>query len=101
MLYRLLRFRSELVTLWRAFLDPATPLPLKALMLLAPLYLVMPLDLVPDFIPLAGWIDDAIVIPLLVSFIVRLLPRKAEATPNRYRATSGDGPVIEGTARRR
>ena len=74
-MYRLLRFWDELTILWRAFLAPETPVWLKALMLLVPGYLLSPLDFIPDFIPILGWLDDAIVIPLLVSFIVSLLPR--------------------------
>jgi uncharacterized membrane protein YkvA (DUF1232 family) len=94
---RLLQFRNELVTLWRAFFAPETPLHLKALMLLVPLYLVSPLDLIPDFVPIAGWLDDAIVIPLLVSFIVRLLPQRA---PAYARSASRNETVIDGDYRR-
>jgi len=94
---RLLQFRNELIMLWRAFLAPETPIWLKGLMLLIPAYLLSPIDIIPDFIPILGWVDDAIVIPLLVSFIVSLLPRRAES-----RATSGhdDGPTIDGNWRR-
>ncbi len=100
---RLLRFRNELVMLWRAFLLPGTPIWLKGLMLLVPLYLISPIDLIPDVIPLAGWLDDLIVIPLLVSWIVSLMPRPAGARGT-YRTNArfdGDGPIIDGTARRR
>ena len=97
LLTRLLTFRKELVTLWRAFMDAETPLHLKALMLLVPLYLVSPLDLIPDFIPIAGWLDDVIVIPMLVSWIVKLLPQRA---PARAAAPRSDK-VIDGTYRRR
>jgi uncharacterized membrane protein YkvA (DUF1232 family) len=96
-MHRLLRFRAELIVLWRAFLAPGTPLHLKALMLLIPLYLISPLDLIPDFVPFAGWLDDAIVVPLLVSWIVGLLRRTAE--PGYGRSRSGER-VIDGTARR-
>jgi uncharacterized membrane protein YkvA (DUF1232 family) len=88
---RLLQFRNELMTLWRAFLAPETPVHLKALMLLVPAYLLSPIDLIPDFIPIAGWLDDAIVIPLLVSLIVRLLPQRAPATTRRDGAQIIDG----------
>ena len=92
---RLLQFRNELVTLWRAFMAPETPVWLKGLMLLVPAYLLSPIDIIPDFIPIAGWLDDAIVIPLLVSWIVRLLPQRAPA------ATRSDGsPIIDGDYRR-
>ena len=96
-MYRLLQFRNELVTLWRAFFAPETPIFLKALMLLIPAYLLSPIDLIPDFVPILGWLDDAIVIPLLVSFIVRLLPRRAEARATRG---GGNGSVIDGEWRR-
>jgi uncharacterized membrane protein YkvA (DUF1232 family) len=78
---RLYLFRQEVVTLWRAFFHPATPFHLKAVMLFVAFYLVNPIDLVPDFIPLAGWIDDLVLVPLLVSWIVRLLPIEVTAKP--------------------
>ena len=71
---RLFLFRKEVGTLFRAFFHPATPLPLKAAMLLVVFYLVSPFDLIPDFIPLAGWMDDLVLVPLAVSVIVGLLP---------------------------
>ena len=88
---RLLQFRTELMTLWRAFFAPETPVHLKALMLLIPAYLLSPIDLIPDFIPILGWVDDAIVIPLLVSLIVRMLPQRAPATTRRDGAQIIDG----------
>lgn len=96
LLGRIFRFRQELVVLWRAFLAPETPWPLKALMLLIPAYLISPIDLIPDFIPIVGWLDDAIVIPLLVSFIVRLLPQRAEVRATR----DSGGTIIDGDYRR-
>ena len=92
---RLLQFRTELMTLWRAFFAPETPVHLKALMLLIPAYLLSPIDLIPDFVPILGWVDDAIVIPLLVSLIVRMLPQRAPATTRRDGA-----PIIDGDWRR-
>ena len=58
LLNRFLQFRAELGQLWRAFRAAETPMHLKVLMLLVPLYLLSPIDLIPDFIPLAGWLDD-------------------------------------------
>lgn len=94
---RLLQFRTELMMLWRAFTAPETPLWLKALMLVVPLYLISPLDIIPDFIPFAGWLDDVVVIPLLVSWIVSLLPQRA--TTRTTRNSDGNG-VIDGDYRR-
>lgn len=97
---RLMTFRKELVLLWRAFLAPETPLHLKALMLLVPAYLLSPIDLIPDIFPIVGWLDDLVVVPLLVSWITSMLPKTQQATDDQ-RQTGGSGKVIEGTARRR
>ena len=97
---RLLQFRKELVMLWSAFMTPNTPLHLKALMLLVPLYLVSPIDFIPDFIPLAGWLDDLVVIPLLVSWIVSLLPQPAPVRATRPQQRDANGQIIDGDYRR-
>lgn len=94
---RILTFRRELATLWRAFLAPETPIHLKALMLLVPAYLLSPIDLIPDVIPLLGWLDDLVVVPLLVGWIVSMLPRRAPV----YERTADGGKVIDGSYRRR
>ena len=96
LLTRFITFRNELATLWRAFMAPETPVYLKALMLLVPAYLLSPIDVIPDFIPLLGWVDDFVVVPLLVSWIVSMLPKKAPV----YRHADG-GKVIDGDYRRR
>jgi uncharacterized membrane protein YkvA (DUF1232 family) len=95
---RLLQFRNELLTLWRGFIAPGTPLHLKALMLLVPLYLLSPIDLIPDFVPFAGWLDDLVIVPLLVNWFFGLLSRTQAGAA---RASGPDrGPTIDGTARR-
>jgi uncharacterized membrane protein YkvA (DUF1232 family) len=97
LLNRFLQFRAELGQLWRAFRATETPMHLKVLMLLVPLYLLSPIDLIPDFIPLAGWLDDIVIVPTLVSWIVSMLPKTA---PVRPRGNAGDD-VIETTYRRK
>lgn len=72
---RILQFRNELIVLWRAFIAPGTPLWLKALMLLVPLYLISPVDIIPDVIPILGWVDDLVIIPLLVTWASAFFPR--------------------------
>lgn len=96
LLARLMTFRKEVIILWRAFFKPTTPLYLKVLMVAAVLYLVSPVDLIPEFIPVLGFLDDLILVPLLVSWIVSRLPQEARVRPNdTYTKT------IDGTARRR
>lgn len=91
---RFLRFRKEVLLLWRAFRAPGTPAHLKLAMVLVTAYLVSPVDLIPEFIPLAGLLDDLILVPMMVSWIVSRLPREA---PAYARATDT---TINGTARR-
>jgi uncharacterized membrane protein YkvA (DUF1232 family) len=88
---RLLAFRRELAALWQAFFAPETPFHLKALMLLVPLYLVSPVDLIPDIVPLLGWLDDMIVVPLLVGWIFRMLPQRAPVRTRREATKEIDG----------
>ncbi len=95
-------FRKELLTLWRAFRHPATPVPLKAAMLLVPLYLISPIDVIPDFIPFLGIMDDFVVVPMLMSWLVSMLPlevtgEKVRSTANKGRNT---GSTIDGRSRR-
>jgi uncharacterized membrane protein YkvA (DUF1232 family) len=95
-------FRKELLTLWRAFRHPATPVPLKAAMLLVPLYLISPIDIIPDFIPFLGIMDDFVVVPMLMSWLVSMLP--LEVTGVKVRATANsrrnEGSTIDGRSRR-
>jgi uncharacterized membrane protein YkvA (DUF1232 family) len=53
---------------------PKTPKLAKALLWLAVGYLLMPFDLIPDFIPVIGQLDELVVIPLLLYFALKLTP---------------------------
>ena len=99
-MHRILQFRNELIVLWRAFIAPGTPLWLKALMLLVPLYLISPVDIIPDVIPILGWVDDLVIVPLLVTWLVSLLPQNATPGGTYRPGRDDDGPTIDGTARR-
>ena len=66
------RFVPDCVVLFRRLLsDPRVSRGRKVLLLALVAYLVMPLDLVPDFIPVAGQLDDAILVALVLRAIVR------------------------------
>jgi len=69
-------FRKDLLVLLMAFFNPRTPKKIKGLFLVALIYLFSPIDLIPDAIPLAGIIDDAIIVPTLVSWLMGQLPRE-------------------------
>lgn len=95
LLPRLVLFRKEVVQLWKAFFAPETPFFLKAATLFVAFYLVNPIDILPDFIPFLGWVDDIILVPLMVSWIVARLPVKVRAD-HRER----NDRTIDGRARR-
>ena len=62
------------VTLWFAARHPQTPWYAKALGLFVVAYALSPIDLVPDFIPVLGYVDDVILLPVLIWLTIRLLP---------------------------
>jgi uncharacterized membrane protein YkvA (DUF1232 family) len=66
---------KEELELYRLVLrDPRTPRLAKVLLGLAVGYTLMPFDLIPDFIPLIGHLDDMVVVPALVLLALRLVP---------------------------
>ena len=63
------------IILYRLVLkDPRTPRLPKVLLWLAIGYTLLPFDLIPDFLPVIGHIDDVIIVPLLVVLALRLIP---------------------------
>ncbi|ERH62494.1 hypothetical protein N172_10095 [Pantoea dispersa EGD-AAK13] len=67
--------KRDVLTLWFACRDPRTPWWFKLLAFGIVAYALSPIDLIPDFIPIIGLLDDAIIIPLGVMVLLRLLPR--------------------------
>lgn len=68
------RIKGDAVMLWFARKHPDTPLLAKIVCIVAVLYALSPIDLIPDFIPILGYIDDALLLPAMIWLAVRLLP---------------------------
>ncbi len=66
--------RRDGLTLWFALRDARTPPWVKALAFLVVAYALSPIDLIPDFIPVLGYLDEAILLPALIWLALRLLP---------------------------
>lgn len=60
--------------LWLAARDSRTPLAARLLALLVAAYALSPIDLIPDFIPVLGWLDDLLLVPAGVWLVRRLIP---------------------------
>lgn len=72
-------FRKELLLVWAMLRDPRAPLSAKLTAVLAILYVVSPVDLVSDFIPVLGWLDDGLIAYLLVQLAFKFLPSDLNA----------------------
>lgn len=70
----LTNFRKELLLAWAVLRDPRSPRAAKLVTVLAALYIVSPIDFVPDTIPILGWLDDGLIGFLLLQLAFRLLP---------------------------
>ena len=68
------RIKRDIVALYIAGRDPRTPLLAKALAIAVTAYALSPIDLIPDFIPVLGYLDDLIIVPLGMMLAIRLIP---------------------------
>lgn len=69
-----LPIRGKLTFLWSIFKDPRVPASVKLIPLLLALYVLSPIDLIPDFIPILGALDDIVIVSAGLGLIVRLTP---------------------------
>lgn len=69
------QLKQHSLTVYFVARDPRTPLFVKVLALLVAAYALSPIDLIPDFIPVLGYLDDIVLIPLGLALVVRLTPR--------------------------
>ena len=72
---KLTRLRVYLVALWKLFKHPQAPRAAKWVAFAVLAYAVSPIDLIPDFIPVLGQLDDLIIVPLGIALVVRLTPK--------------------------
>ena len=68
------RLKRDVVALWLAARDPRVPWYAKAVAGMVAAYALSPIDLIPDFIPILGYLDDLVVVPLGILLAVRLVP---------------------------
>lgn len=66
--------KRDVVAVYFAARNPRTPLLIRLLALGVAAYALSPIDLIPDFIPVFGYLDDLLIVPLGLMLVVRLLP---------------------------
>jgi uncharacterized membrane protein YkvA (DUF1232 family) len=74
---------------WRFFLDPNASTGLKLLFLLSALYVLTPADLIPDLVPVIGWLDDIGVAALAAAFLLRTIAPYRRRVPPSVVDTTG------------
>ena len=69
------QLKTDIPAVFLALKDKKTPWYAKLLALLTVAYALSPIDFIPDFIPVLGYLDDLILLPMLVALTVRCIPR--------------------------
>ena len=95
---RLRALKREALVVWCAARDPRLPWPVRLLALGVAAYAFSPIDLIPDFIPVLGLVDDLLLIPLGVTLVVKLTPAPVIADARVRAAGLADTPVSRGAA---
>ncbi len=72
---RIQSLKTEVYALFLATKDPRVPWYAKVLMALVIGYAISPIDLIPDFIPILGQLDDLIIVPAGIALVVKMIPK--------------------------
>lgn len=65
---------TRVLALWKLFRHPQTPLPARIVAAIVVAYVLSPIDLIPDFIPVIGLLDELVLVPLGIALVLRLTP---------------------------
>ncbi len=68
------KLKKEILALYFAYQDPRLKLLPKLIIVSTVAYALSPIDLIPDFIPILGYLDDLIILPLMISLSIKLIP---------------------------
>src|SRR5215813_8553293 len=92
--------KRDVHALYLASRDPRVPWYAKALAIVVAGYALSPIDLIPDFVPVLGYLDDVILVPLGILLVVKLIPpevmaeHRALAVAARDRPVSRNAPIV-------
>ena len=92
------QLKQQTLTVYFAARDPRTPRFVRLLALLVAAYALSPIDLIPDFIPVIGYLDDLLLLPLGIALVVRLTPPDVIAAARIKAEQAAERPVSRGAA---
>ena len=90
--------KQQALVVYFAARDPRTPPLARWLALMVAAYALSPIDLIPDFIPVLGYLDDLLIVPLGVLLVLRMLPTEVREAAQRRARTVAEKPVSRGAA---
>src|SRR4249919_667780 len=90
--------RRDVLAIYLAARDPRTPWYAKALALCVAAYALSPIDLIPDFIPVLGYLDDVVIVPLGILAVLKLIPAEIMADNRAAAARAAARPVSRAAA---
>ena len=85
--------KRETTALWFALRDPRTPWAARVVGAVVVAYALSPIDLIPDFIPVLGLLDDLILLPLGIALCIRMIPAEVYAEARRKAADAERRPA--------
>lgn len=89
--------KRQIMTLWFCYRHPQTPWVPKWIAIIVVAYALSPIDLIPDFIPVLGYLDDVILLPLGIWLALRLMPlavlAESAAQARQWQENDGQRPV--------
>ncbi len=87
------RLKRDVHAVYLASRDPRVPWHAKALAIAVAGYALSPIDLIPDFIPVLGYLDDLIIVPLGIWLVIWLIPEEVMVEYRAIADTAGQRPV--------
>jgi len=70
------KLKEDVFALYYALKHPRVPLVAKVLIILVVGYALSPIDLIPDFIPVLGYLDDLLIVPLGIALSLKMIPKE-------------------------
>jgi len=70
------KLKSDIPAIFLALKDKETPVSAKILAAITVAYALSPIDLIPDFIPVLGYLDDVLILPALAALTLKLIPKE-------------------------